>query len=247
MNIEKITKGYIINLIKLTFSQELQFHNVCSMAEQSVRGGTSPERTTHRPCIPDQMFTTGNNGAGVSLINSLRSLHSHGRLSSDISSDKPVFLGSVTGLCPAHLLFKTPIGYTSWYLEIAFGPDVSRVALNRSVQIDVARATRSTCRENVRRPRARMNTLLATRILSSLNAHLHHWLIHRPYRRTRCIFVGAEIEFRRWWGRHCRHEHLCRRLLKTISPRGRERRLDANVIDKKKKDGKKNVRRHAKL
>lgn len=151
------------------------------MAEQSTRGGTSPKRTTYRPCIPDQMFTTGNNGAGVSLINSLRSLHRHGRLSSDISSDKPVFLGSVTGLCPAHLLFNTPIGYTSWYLEIAFGPAVSRVALKRSVQIDVARATtRSTCRENVRRPRARINASLATRILSPLNAHLHRRLIHRP-------------------------------------------------------------------
>lgn len=212
----------------------MQFHNVCPMAEQSVRGGTSPERTTHRPCIPDQMFTTGNNGAGVSLINSLRSLHSHGRLSSDISSDKPVFLGSVTGLCPAHLLFKTPIGYTSWYLEIAFGPDVSRVALKRSVQIDVARATRSTCRENVQRPRARINASLATRILSSLNAHLHRRLIYRPYRGTRCIFVGAEIKFRRWWGRHCRREYPRRQLLKTISPRGREWRLDVNAIDKKK-------------
>lgn len=72
----------------------------------SARGGTSPERTTYRPCIPDQMFTTGNDGAGVSLINSLRSLHSHGRLSSDISSDKPVFLGSVTGLCPASIYYS---------------------------------------------------------------------------------------------------------------------------------------------
>lgn len=38
--------------------------------------------------------------AAGSLINRLRSPQAHGRLSSDISSDKPVFLGSVTGRVP---------------------------------------------------------------------------------------------------------------------------------------------------
>lgn len=38
--------------------------------------------------------------AAGSLINRLRSPQAHGRLSSDISSDKPVFLASVTGHVP---------------------------------------------------------------------------------------------------------------------------------------------------
>lgn len=90
-----IVKAQRTNVLpEVTISQCLSDGDAAEVARR--RKG----RGTYRPCIPDQMFTTDNNGAGVSLINSLRSLRSHGRLSSDISSDKPVFLASVTGRVP---------------------------------------------------------------------------------------------------------------------------------------------------